>query len=337
MKLSSPPTRYAFTSVIAAAMKYGPTRVSRIAYELDMPVETCRYYLKRFHNAGFRFFPVVDYWALGLQPCILFVRFSKKLDPQKRENFLRWLETVYTVYRAGLGNELEYYLETVPPQGDVEILRDMMETLVTAGVLDNYNLFEINDGYYKPEWIRCYDFTRNCWGDILEEIDIPKIPLSHKDGKANIDPTDLLIISYLEENPTTKMNNVSQKIGLSPQLVSYHREKHVEGGRLVTGYWPGRRTKHEDMGISILMRHHRKEHQDYFLSYLHKVIKDGYADFIRLHIPTGTIFNLNDGIPFIIHPLDMIMFTVPVEHFLDRKWLRLETFVEILEKMIRVI
>jgi hypothetical protein len=83
MKLSSPPTRYAFTSVIAAAMKYGPTRVSRIAYELDMPVETCRYYLKRFHNMGFRFFPVVDYWALGLQPCILFVRFSKNLDPQK--------------------------------------------------------------------------------------------------------------------------------------------------------------------------------------------------------------------------------------------------------------
>jgi hypothetical protein len=59
--------------------------------------------------------------------------------------------------------------------------------------------------------------------------------------------------------------------------------------------------------------------------------------FIRLHIPTGTIFNLNDGIPFMIHPLDMIMFTVPVEHFLDSKWLRLETFVEILEKMIRVI
>jgi predicted transcriptional regulator len=61
----------------------------------------------------------------------------------------------------------------------------------------------------------------------------------------------LLIISYLEENPTSKMNNVSQKIGLSPQLVSYHREKHVEGARLITGYIPGRRTKHEDMGISL--------------------------------------------------------------------------------------
>jgi hypothetical protein len=60
-----------------------------------------------------------------------------------------------------LESELEYYLETVPPQGDVKILRDMMETLVTAGVLDNYNLSEVNDGYYKPEWIKMYDFTKN--------------------------------------------------------------------------------------------------------------------------------------------------------------------------------
>jgi predicted transcriptional regulator len=59
----------------------------------------------------------------------------------------------------------------------------------------------------------------------------------------------LLIISYLEENPTVKDEDISQKIGLSPQLVSYHREKHVEGGRLVTGYIPRRRTKHEDMKI----------------------------------------------------------------------------------------
>jgi DNA-binding Lrp family transcriptional regulator len=335
MKLSSPPTRYAFTSVIAAAMKYGPTRVSRIAYELDMPVETCRYYLKRFHNAGFRFFPVVDYWALGLQPCILFVRFSKKLDPQKRENFLRWLETVYTVYRAGLGNELEYYLETVPPQGDVKILRNMMETLVDAGMLENYNLFEIDDGYYKPEWIKCYDFTRNCWSDEVE-IDIPKIPLSHKDGRAYFDLTDLLILSYLEVNPTIRMNGISQKIGLSPQLVSYHREKHVDGGRLVTGYHLGRRTRLENMKVGIFIRHRQQDSGAYALPNIHRVSYGTYYDVVRLHIPSDTLFDIIHGISFMINPFDVRMFTVPAEHFLDRKWLRLESFVENLEKIIRV-
>jgi DNA-binding Lrp family transcriptional regulator len=333
MKLSSPPTRYAFTSVIAAAMKYGPTRVSRIAYELDMPVETCRYYLKRFHNAGFRFFPVVDYWALGLQPCILFVRFSKKLDPQRRENFIRWFETVYTVYRAGLGNELEYYLETVPPQGDVKILRNMMETLVDAGMLENYNLFEIDDGYYKPEWIKCYDFTRNCWSDEVE-INIPKIPLSRKDGKANIDLTDLLIISYLEENPTTKMNHVSQKIGLSPQLVSYHREKHVEGAGLITGFNPGRHTKHEDMGICIFWSQQHDGYRSSLIPYLHKVSYHSQLEITRLHLPINVRPEPSYFTPFYLNPMTIIRFTVPIEHFHDGKWMRLESFIENLEKII---
>jgi hypothetical protein len=300
-----------------------------------MPVETCRYYLKRFHNAGFRFFPVVDYWALGLQPCILFVRFSKKLNPQKRENFLRWLETVYTVYRAGLGNELEYYLETVPPQGDVKILRNMMQTLVDAGMLENYNLFEIDDGYYKPEWIKCYDFTRNCWSDEVE-IDIPKIPLSHKDGRANFDLTDLLILSYLEVNPTIRMNGISQKIGLSPQLVSYHREKHVDGGRLVTGYHLGRRTRLENMKVGIFIRRRQQDSGAYALPNIHRVSYATYYDVVRLHIPSDALFDIHHGISFMINPFDVRMFTVPAEHFLDRKWLRLESFVENLEKIIRV-
>jgi hypothetical protein len=33
----------------------------------------------------------------------------------------------------------------------------------------------------------------------------------------------------------------------------------------------------------------------------------------------------------------MMAFTVPVEHFLDKKWVKLETFVETLEKIIRVV
>jgi hypothetical protein len=78
-------------------------------------------------------------------------------------------------------------------------------------------------------------------------------------------------------------------------------------------------------------------HQDYFYPYLHKVIIDDYADFIDSTYPPAPFLTSTTAFPFMIHPLDMIMFTVPVEHFLDSKWLRLETFVEILEKMIRVI
>ena len=334
MKLSSPPTRYAFTSVIAAAMKYGPTRVSRIAYELDMPVETCRYYLKRFHNAGFRFVIAVDYKALGLQPCILFVRFSRKFDPSKRENFLRWLDTVYTVYRAGLENELEYYMEAVPPQGDVKTFKNLVETMIEAEVLDNYNLYEINNGYYKPNWLKSYDFTRDCWGEELE-IDIPKIPLSQRETATNFDLTDLSILSYLERNPAIKMYEISQKLAISPQLASYHREKHVEGGRLITGYIPSRATKHQDVQIKLFMQY-RKEHKDDIMQYLHRVTFTEYYALLRLHTPVGTELDVGDTTSFSIDPMSLTRFTIPVEHFLEKKWVKIETFIESLEKMIRV-
>jgi DNA-binding Lrp family transcriptional regulator len=335
MKLSSPPTRHAFTSVIAAAMKYGPTRVSRIAYELDMPVETCRYYLKRFHNAGFRFVLSVDYRALGLQPTILFIRFSKNLYPAKRDNFLRWLDTVYTVYRANLGNELEYYIESVPPHGEVKSLKSMLEVLVDAKVLDKYNLFEVRDGYYKPDWVTHYDFTKDCWGEELD-IEIPKIPLSHMDGKAGFDLTDLLILSYLERNPSSKMNDISQKLGISPQLVGYHREKHVEGLRLVTGYIPSRSTKHADLKIQFLLGHLQEQKET--SQYLHRLTNIEYYDLFRLHTPADVkLAHKGEIVLYSVNPVNMMAFTVPVEHFLDKKWVKVETFVETLEKIIRVV
>jgi hypothetical protein len=168
----------------------------------------------------------------------------------------------------------------------------------------------------------------------VEEIDIPKIPLSRKDGKANIDLTDLLIISYLEENPTTKMNNVSQKIGLSPQLVSYHREKHVEGARLITGFNPGRHTKHEDMGICILWSQQHDGNRSSLIPYLHKVSYHSQLEITRLHLPINVRPEASYFTPFYVNPMTIIRFTVPIEHFHDGKWMRLESFIENLEKII---
>jgi DNA-binding Lrp family transcriptional regulator len=330
MKLSSPPTRYAFTSVIAAAMKYGPTRVSRIAYELDMPVETCRYYLKRFHNMGFRFFPVVDYWALGLQPCILFVRFSKNLDPQKRENILRWLDTVYTIYRASLESEIEFFLKLVPPKGETNTMEKMMYMLLESGVVESFELSEVVGGYYRPEWIKAYDFAKDGWGDEID-IEIPKIPYLNG-GDKHFDLSDLLIISELEVDPTVKMLKISQTYGVSPQLISYHREKHVEGCRLINGYVPIRRVKHEELAIHIIryLNSVRLKH----VRYIHQVYHLNHAAILRLHTPLD--YEPDPAYPdYHIKSMSVRIFTIPTEHFVGDGWRRVDTFVQELEKILK--
>jgi DNA-binding Lrp family transcriptional regulator len=313
-------------------MKYGPTRVSRIAYELDMPVETCRYYLKRFHNAGFRFLPVVDYKALGLQRCILFMRFNRRLDSAKRENFLRWFDMVYTVYRTTLNNELEYYVENSPPQGEVGVLEKILTMLMEVGVLDNFTLARVIDGYYKPEWIKMYDFTMDRWGEEID-VQIPKLPYYYRDDKTDFDLIDLIIMSKLESDPTVKMYKISEILGMSPQLVSYHREKHIEGRRLIIGYVPIRRVKHED--LKIYLSYHGINHIE-SMRYLHQSYNLGGNNLLRFHTPTT--YNINASGPlFEVSPIGVKLFTLPREHFSTTGWTGCKMFIEELEKIIKVV
>ncbi|MEM2766601.1 MAG: hypothetical protein QXG75_05665 [Candidatus Caldarchaeum sp.] len=335
MKLSSPPTRWALTSVVAAAMKYGPTRVSRIAYELDMPVETCRYYLKRFYKAGFRFLPVVDYRALGLSPHVAFIRFSKQIDGKKRENFLRWLDSVYVVYRASLNQEREYMLEVVPPEGDGKTYERILSFLQDAGVFENYQLHNIVDGYYQPMWLAMYDFTREGWADKIEGVDVPKIPLSVNKGTVKFDKTDLLILKELEKEPTVKMNTISQRYDVAPQLLSYHREKHVEGSRLITGFIPIGRNIQQSTKMTLLHYTTDNFETDLFEDYLHSIRQANKCLLLRLHTPFSIIIQQNYP-RFEISPSSVLLFTIPSEHYLQNEWTHLRVFEEQLEKLTKL-
>jgi hypothetical protein len=69
-------------------------------------------------------------------------------------------------------------------------------------------------GYYKPEWIKMYDFAKDRWGEILR-IEIPKIPLTSKVGQSTSILQTLLIISDLEEIQPLKMMKISQTYEVS--------------------------------------------------------------------------------------------------------------------------
>ncbi|MCS7129749.1 MAG: winged helix-turn-helix domain-containing protein [Candidatus Caldarchaeum sp.] len=334
MKLSSTPPRRAFAAVISAAMTYGPTRIPRIAYEVDIPVETCRYYLKKFHQAGFRFHAVVDYRALGLVPHIVFIRFSERVSPVMRENFLRWLERIYLVYRATLLNDREYFLEVVPPSTEQQNYRQILEMLRDTGVIENYVCDEVVGGYYKPEWVKLYDFRRESWDEKVD-VEIPAIPFFLTENRVKFDKTDLMIIEELELEPTVKMNDISQRLGISPQLVSYHREKHVEGGRLVTGFLPTRRTRLQDARY-VLVNTVDSIVDSSFSDYLHAVWKKKHGTTVRLHIPVEKDVEFSQSYYSIV-PDQVSTFTIPTEHYVEGRWIGLEVFIEELEKIVKTI
>jgi len=332
MKLSSAPTRWAFTSVIAAAMKHGPTRISKIAFDLDIPIETCRYYIRKYHEQGFKFLPVVNYRALGLSPSVAFIRLKKSLKKETRENLLRWLDTVYTVYRAPLSNEDAFYMETVPPVSQEKHYHHLLTSLEDAGLIENFEFYGGVEGFYQPRWVRMYDFTKNEWSNQPEEVEIPKIPLNTGQQQLNFDNTDLLILSELEKDPLVKMNRISTVYRISPQLISYHREKHIDGACLITGYIPVRRTKYTDMKVLIK---HGTGREDIAHDYLHSLIEFTKGCKLRLHVPTTYV---EETLTNEIVSIGVRRYTIPSEYYVTNgKWTGLETFIEQLNVLLRVI
>jgi len=177
-----------------------------------------------------------------------------------------------------------------------------------------------------------FDFTKNTWSNQPEEIEIPKIPINTGQQQISFDKIDLQILSELELDPTTKMNKIAELNGISPQLISYHKEKHIEGLGLITGYIPGRRTKYTDM--KILMKH-RAGQEDLLHDYLHLLVASTKGCHERLHVPNT---HNEDILTDEILSIGVRQFTIPSEHYRDEGiWTRMDVFLEQLNLLLRAI
>ncbi len=334
MKLGSPPMREAMARVVAAAMRWGPVRVPRIAAECDLPVETCRFYLKRFHSLGFRFLPVVDYVALGLNPHLVFIRRGRRLEAGRLwENFRRWFESVYTVYTAGLENRDEYLFQTVLPLKELKRYKMLLEELRDNNLIQTYRLLRIIDGQYTADWVRMYDFSKGKWSSELNGLTPPKIPITTHEEPVNVDPLDLSILVNLELDPTTRMKKLSSMTGHSQQLISYHRQKHVEG-RLITGYIPIRRVKWDDVRITLMMAHPDLDEPPEARQYMYSRFITEEDAVMRLHTPATLNLRLYGAYNLIGIRLDTIAVrAIPIECYGDDGWRKIDFFIEEMKRL----
>jgi hypothetical protein len=79
-------------------------------------------------------------------------------------------------------------------------MEKMMYMLLEAGVVESFELSEVEGGYYKTRMDKVpTTFAKDGWGDEID-IEIPKIPYL-SGGDKHFDLSDLLIISELEVRP----------------------------------------------------------------------------------------------------------------------------------------
>ena len=329
MKLDSLPTERALAEVISAAMKWGPVRLSRIAMETGIPLETCRYYLNRFHKTGYRFFPEIDYNAIGLEPHVVILRLAKEWQEQPRElNIIRWLENIYVTYRAALSTPGEYLFHVAVPKGDGKQYRRLLEELIRLNVLEHYTMVGIEKGYYLARWIQYYDFFNNTWRKHPIDVAGHTIPITSNRLPSHLDPIDLKILARLEYNPKITNLEVSKELSISPQLVSYHRQKHIEGQGLILGYTPGWLTEPPNWITAIEISNNIDSSQ-----YSHLILDCGTYCLERIHAPTESGIAPH-VIPF--REKSIVRYTIPIEHYNveNKTWTKTKRFVEIVEAVV---
>ena len=337
MKLSSLPRDEALLSVVSAVMKWGPVRLSRVAMETGIPLETCRYYLKLFHERGYRFFPIVDYNAIGLQPMLLILRLSREWRNNKREgNMIKWLEGIYVTYRAALAREGEYLFHLAIPEGEENRYRELMDELARLGVIENYMLSKIQNGYYTASWARYYDFIHHTWREKPIDIEMNKVPITTNRKPRILDEIDLKIIEQLELNPRKTNLEMSRELGISPQLVSYHRQKHIEGQGIITGYVAGWLTEPNNWLTFLQLHNGAEEPPVKTLDYMQVAFKIDLYNVYRIYTSSTnvTLINMEER-TLTFKEYSILPYTIPLEHYKEEyRWKLIEPFIEQVSKMV---
>ncbi|MDJ0269257.1 MAG: AsnC family protein [Aigarchaeota archaeon] len=341
VKLGSTPTEEAVARVVAAAMKWGPTKVARIATECGIPTETCRHYIKTLFKKGYTFTAVVDYHALGLQQCMALLRLSREWRRGLRENNLvRWLERIYAVYRAGLAQGGEYLFHVAVPQGEEREYVKLLEDLVEKEVIERYEFYMVKDGYYAPRWIKMYSLLRDAWRSTPLETEIQKTPITYNNGTTDVDKLDLAIILRLEIDPRKHNREIAKETGYSAQLISYHRQKHVEGQRLITGFVAELTRESHERKLLIIATKREELIDEALLNYMHLRIEtpDSYVIY-RLHLPFQLHTKLTPDIQsLLLHHDKIIRFGIPLEHYnADGEWTSIRLFLQNVDEVVATI
>ena len=266
---------------------------------------------------------------------------------EREENIIKWLEGIYVTYRAALGREVEYLFHLAVPEGEENKYRELMEELVRLGIVENYMLSKIQQGYYTASWARYYDFIHHTWREKPIDVEMHKVPLTTNRKPDVVDEIDLRILLRLELNPRKTNLEISKELGISPQLVSYHRQKHIEGQGIITGYVPTWTIRQDNVisGVMLLPEIVRNnldlEDNDGLIMdhFLHLSAELTNISMKRIILPAELVVNKLSQTKYLqlIHAPSAVQFAIPLEHHETSKWTSLETFLTIIDEVVRKI
>jgi len=223
---------------------YGPRNLTDIARRLNIPHGTCRKRLERMLSHIFlRFHANVYHTNLGLKKAVVFA----EATPGHEQLLFNCLKTndfwIYVSRCYGM-NEGCIGVYTIP-KNHYDNFQEFLNKLKESGVARDVKIFWstcFQSIHSKSNWFDKHTKTWFFpWDKWIEEIpnqgtELPYTLVDPKDFPIMGDETDVYILKELERNPRVSLTNLAKILGISPQLVRYHYEKHVIERGLLEGF-----------------------------------------------------------------------------------------------------
>lgn len=230
--------------VIEALATFGPRNISGVSRKLCIPAETLRKRIKRLYSQTFlRFHINVCHANLGLITAVVFAEsipgYENALcDALKINDFWMFVSRCYGMFEGCVGifnipnrscSQFERFISEIERRGLTRRTQVFWSTFFhPAPSLCKW--FNQKTKSWNFDWERWIQEIKNGDTDSLYTLVTPKA------FSIKADETDVFLLKELEKDARVSFERLGKKLGISPQLVSYHYYKHLLGRRLLESF-----------------------------------------------------------------------------------------------------
>jgi len=229
---------------LEALSVHGPRNITHIARKLGIPAETMRKRLKRLGSQIFlKFHANIYHTSLGLKKAVVFAEAVPGHEDLlfhsfKMNDFWIFVSRYYGMVEGCAGiytipvdheEEFQQFLEEVRK---MEVAKDVRVFWSTC-----FQAVHSKCNWYDPK-SETWDFK---WDEWIEEIstkedELPQTLIDPEDWPMKAEEMDIFILKELEKDATVSFTDLAKMLGVSPQLVRYHWQKHLIKRNLIESF-----------------------------------------------------------------------------------------------------
>jgi DNA-binding Lrp family transcriptional regulator len=230
--------------ILRALGEKTPRNLAEVARSLGIPTRTVHFRISRMSNkVHLRLSSSIFHAKLGMKRAVVFadtfLGFENLLfECLKANDFWEYVNRCYG------SSESCFAIYTIPVEYEPRFEKFLQE-IKNLNIAKNIRFYWTSSFQYSRVVDKWFDLDKLewvfSWESWINEIEnspakLPQTLAMPEDFENRADKVDVLLLKELEKDATAPLNEVAQKLGISPQLIHYHYEEHVVKKEMLAGF-----------------------------------------------------------------------------------------------------